>query len=53
VLGTEAEKRDWPIVLERKDNIYVLSCGSSRRFPSTDARAAAHYVIGLPCGRKK
>lgn len=53
VLGTEAEKRDWPIVLERKDCIYVLSCGTSRRFASVDARAAAHHVIGLQCGTKK
>lgn len=50
VLGTEAEKRGWPIVIERKDRIYVLAEGSGKAFPSSDAdRAVAHLLaVGRP-----
>ena len=47
VLADCAEKNDWPIVLERKDCIYVLKDGASKRFVSTDAKAAARYVLAL------
>ena len=47
-LGTAAEKNRWPIVLERKDCIYVLSHNTSKRFSSSDAIAAVHYTLTLP-----
>jgi HAD superfamily phosphoserine phosphatase-like hydrolase len=47
-LADAAEKHGWPIVIERKDSIYVLSEGTSRRFFSGDARAAARYLLSLP-----
>ena len=48
VLGTEAEARGWPIVLERKDRIYVMAANAAKTFRSTDADAAVQYVLGLP-----
>ncbi len=46
-LADDAERRGWPIVLERKDNIYVLAAGGSRRFTGNDAAGAVDYVLGL------
>src|SRR5687768_16025888 len=47
VLGTEAEKRGWPIVIERKDRIYVLAAGTSKAFHAIDADSAVQYLLGL------
>jgi HAD superfamily phosphoserine phosphatase-like hydrolase len=43
-LRTEAEARGWPIVLERKDSIYVLADGAVRSFRSSDADEAVRYL---------
>jgi len=48
VLGTEAEKRGWTIVIERKDRIYVLAGDAGKAFRSSDAESAVRYVLGLP-----
>jgi len=45
VLRTEAEARGWPIVLERKDSIYVLANGRVRSFHSADAKKAVRYLL--------
>lgn len=47
-LAAEAEKRGWPIVLERKDSIYVMAGCVSRRFGSGAAKDAVDYVLALP-----
>lgn len=48
VLGDEAERRGWPVVIERKDRIYVLTADAGKTFRSSDADAAVRYVLGLP-----
>lgn len=48
VLGDEAERRGWPIVIERKDRIYVMAAGAAKTFRSSDADAAVQHVLGLP-----
>ncbi|HTM68601.1 MAG TPA: HAD-IB family phosphatase [Candidatus Binatia bacterium] len=48
VLGDEAEKRGWPVVIERKDRVYVLAHGTAKTFRATDAEAAVTYLLGLP-----
>jgi hypothetical protein len=56
VLHDEAEKRGWVVVLERKDGIYVLFNGTSRRFRSSDeneALEAVMYVLSLPKQKRK
>lgn len=50
VLATEAEKNGWPIVIERKDNIYVLTDGNVRRFPSADAEQAVAFLLSRRIG---
>lgn len=47
VLGDEAEKRGWPVVLERKNRIYVLAKGTSRTFSYPNADDAVSYVLSL------
>lgn len=44
-LTAEAEKRGWPIVVERKDCIYVMRSGSYRRFHIAESRGAVRYLI--------
>jgi len=46
-LADAAERNGWPIVLERKDNIYVISGNTSRRFLTTHAAAAVRHVLYL------
>lgn len=50
VLATEAEKNGWPIIVERKDCIYVLGGGGGKRFSRLDADQAVDYVLGLSAG---
>ncbi len=48
VLHDEAQKRGWPVVIERKDGIYVLMEHDVRRFKSSvpsDVLEAVHYVL--------
>lgn len=47
VLGAEAEKRGWPIVIERKDRIYVLAGGTGKAFPSSEAERAVSYLLAV------
>jgi HAD superfamily phosphoserine phosphatase-like hydrolase len=48
-LADEAEKRGWPIVVERKSNIYVFCDGSSARFNMDDVKNAVRYVLKHTC----
>lgn len=45
VLAAEAEKQGWPIVLERKDSIYVQCDGQYRRFSSVNAADAVQHIL--------
>lgn len=45
VLAQKAEIERWTIVLERKDNIYVINTGESLRFSVTEAVAAVSHVL--------
>jgi len=49
-LAEEAERRGWPIVIERKDCIYVVRKGSCRRFNIDDAAEAVAFVLSLDRG---
>ncbi len=44
-LASEAERRGWPMVVERKDCIYVFAGGSFRRFTREHATDAVRYVL--------
>ncbi len=46
-LGAKAEQEGWPIVVERKDEIYVLHRGVYRMFATEDVATAAQYVLSL------
>ena len=52
-LADEAERRHWPMVVERKDNIYVHHRGKVRRFTIAEADAAVDHVISLRKGKGK
>lgn len=45
VLRVEAENRGWPIVIERKDCIYVIAGDRIRTFNSGDAIEAVRHVL--------
>jgi len=44
-LAGEAERRGWPIVIERKDCIYVLKAAAVRRFRRDEAIEAVRFVL--------
>ncbi len=44
-LASEAERRCWPIVIERKDCIYLLQGGTVRRFRRDQADEAVRFVL--------
>lgn len=44
-LASEAERRGWPMVVERKDCIYVCASGAYRRFTREHATDAVRYVL--------
>ena len=44
-LAAEAENRGWPIVIERKDCIFVVAGGRFRRFSRPEAAAAVAFVL--------
>lgn len=46
-LAEIADDKGWPIVVERKDCIYVTYRGRYKRFSSDHARAAARFVLDL------
>lgn len=46
-LAVVAEKRGWPIVVERKDCIYVVCHNGHRRFAIDDASDAVDFVLSL------
>lgn len=51
VLHDIAQQRGWPVVLERKDGIYVLMGNIVRRFKSSDPKEsldAVRYVLDAP-----
>lgn len=50
-LAAVAEKRGWPIVVERKDCIYVMRRTGYRRFPIEDAASAVDFILDLDRSR--
>ncbi|MFH1046939.1 MAG: HAD-IB family phosphatase [Patescibacteria group bacterium] len=44
-LAAMAESRHWPIVLERKNMIYVMQCGTCQLYPTSQAIRAVRSVI--------
>ncbi|MEA3249373.1 MAG: HAD-IB family phosphatase [Patescibacteria group bacterium] len=44
-LAEKAEMNRWPVVIERKDNIYVVHAGKSLRFSATEVRTAISHVL--------
>jgi HAD superfamily phosphoserine phosphatase-like hydrolase len=47
LLTREAERRGWPIVIERKDVLYVNHCGSYRTYSTEDVGQVVDFVLGL------
>lgn len=52
-LAAAAQKRGWPIIIERKDCIYVMNGKGYRRFSIDDAEDAVDFVLNLACFNKK
>lgn len=44
-LAAKAEMERWPIVVERKDNIFVIQTGESLRFGTKEVRTAISHVL--------
>ncbi len=44
-LAAKAEMERWTVVVERKDNIYVINTGESIRFSKTEVRMAVSQVL--------
>jgi HAD superfamily phosphoserine phosphatase-like hydrolase len=52
VLITEAERRGWPVVVEKCDIIYVIAGAAHKLFRIDDADTAVDYVLNLPRTKK-